>query len=596
MAHEDKIKDTDAFFVVDAITRQIKNMTPQKIVLVQGDHNSEKFTFSLPRYIEGHDMAESASANLHYINASRNVKGMFVMTDLQIDPDNEENVICSWLISGNVTKEAGKLSFLIEFECYEGNVLVYSWHSLPYEGISIGESFDNAEEVAEMYADVLQQWYNEIAIGKNTEFGGVVMGNTEANKAYSPRAIAAGDRTISGARGFKIKMIQSMFENEAASQYEYILHLNSDTGLEKGMRISVRGNRTEIDCARISQEDYGDENRAAIYVVSNAKLELSDEVDDFINSIAVNYFTVVGRPDLGDIEVGFNSAVFGEECIAQEKNAFACGGGNRVLAPYGFACNRGNVAHHTSFASGYYTKATGGQAHSEGCETEASANASHAEGYKSKTLGYASHAEGQSVAKGSYSHTEGFGSVAEGEASHAENIGKAYGDYSHAENASTARGNYSHSEGQSTAQGESSHAEGNLNFAVGTASHAEGAENYANGSWSHAGGYRTHANGKFSFTHGYGLQASNRSQFVIGEFNAIDKAGDANSKGKYVFIIGKGTDTYDTTRKNAHTVDWDGNAFYAGNVECAGVILKSPNGTKYKLTVADDGTLATVKV
>lgn len=162
MSHNDKIKDMDAFFEVNPITRQIVNKTPAKIVLMQGDHNSERFTFSLPRYIEGHDMAESAKANLHYINASKNVKGMYEMKDLKVDPDNPDNVICSWLISGNATKEAGKLAFLIEFECYEGDVLVYSWHTLPHEGISVGETFDNAEDIAEMYADVLQQWHDDL--------------------------------------------------------------------------------------------------------------------------------------------------------------------------------------------------------------------------------------------------------------------------------------------------------------------------------------------------------------------------------------------------------------------------------------------------
>ena len=161
MSHIDKIKDADAFFEVNRITRQIVNRTPNKIVLMQKDHNSERFTFSLPRYIEGHDMSES-KAKLHYINAIKAIKGMYEMKDLRVDPDDSEKVICSWLISGNVTKEAGALSFMIEFECYEGDVLVYSWHTQPHNGISVGEGFDNAEEIAEMYADVLQQWHDEL--------------------------------------------------------------------------------------------------------------------------------------------------------------------------------------------------------------------------------------------------------------------------------------------------------------------------------------------------------------------------------------------------------------------------------------------------
>lgn len=159
MSHNDKIKDCDAFFEVDPITRQIKNMTPAKVVLMQGDHNSEKFTFSLPRYIEGHDMAESAKAKLHYVNPTKpDSGGMYEMTDLQIDESDAERVKCSWLISANVTKEPGAISFLIEFECYEGNVLVYSWHTAPFTGISIGATFDFGEEIAVQYADVLEQW------------------------------------------------------------------------------------------------------------------------------------------------------------------------------------------------------------------------------------------------------------------------------------------------------------------------------------------------------------------------------------------------------------------------------------------------------
>lgn len=163
MSHNDKIKDCDAFFEVDPITRQIKNMTPAKIVLMQGDHNSEKFTFTLPRYIEGHDMAESAKAKLHYVNPTKpDSGGMYEMTDLQIDESDAERVKCSWLISANVTKEPGAISFLIEFECFDGEELVYSWHTAPFKGISIGETFGFEEEIATKYADVLEQWKNEL--------------------------------------------------------------------------------------------------------------------------------------------------------------------------------------------------------------------------------------------------------------------------------------------------------------------------------------------------------------------------------------------------------------------------------------------------
>ena len=57
-----------------------------------------------------------------------------------------------------------------------------------------------------------------------------------------------------------------------------------------------------------------------------------------------------------------------------------------------------------------------------------------------------------------------------------------------------------------------------------------------------------------------------------------------------IHIVGNGTS--DGYRHNAHTLDWSGNAWYAGTVEGTAMILSSPNGTRFKVTVANDGTLS----
>lgn len=162
MSHSDLIKDADAFFEVDAVTRQIINKTPAKIVLMQKDHNSEKFTFKLPRYIEGHDMAQTARAQVHYINVDSATgavsKDKHIFYDLAIDPDDESSVLCSWLISGNATKYSGRLTFILEFDCFEDDELVYSWHSASYSGITIDETFTCDESQYVQYADIIEQW------------------------------------------------------------------------------------------------------------------------------------------------------------------------------------------------------------------------------------------------------------------------------------------------------------------------------------------------------------------------------------------------------------------------------------------------------
>lgn len=167
MAHSHLIKDADAFFEVNHITRQIINKTPQKITLIQGDHNSEVFTFSLPRYIEGHNMAETAKAEVHFINiesgGTNTHKDVYVMKDLHPDPDDDSKVICSWLIAHNATQYAGTLNFMIRFACVdaEGNY-VYVWNTETSKEISISTGMDNGEAIVEEYPAILEQWRQDV--------------------------------------------------------------------------------------------------------------------------------------------------------------------------------------------------------------------------------------------------------------------------------------------------------------------------------------------------------------------------------------------------------------------------------------------------
>lgn len=73
------------------------------------------------------------------------------------------------------------------------------------------------------------------------------------------------------------------------------------------------------------------------------------------------------------------------------------------------------------------------------------------------------------------------------------------------------------------------------------------------------------------YTVAMGLTVANgENQLVFGKYNVKD------TENKYACIIGNGTS--DTARSNAHTVDWNGNAWFAGDVE--GV----KNGTTHKLS------------
>lgn len=109
-----------------------------------------------------------------------------------------------------------------------------------------------------------------------------------------------------------------------------------------------------------------------------------------------------------------------------------------------------------------------------------------------------------------------------------------------------------------------SHAEGAGAEATGECSHAEGYGAEAVGYWSHAEGFETLANGEASHAEGEGTKATRRSQHTEGEYNIYDEVGSSNTRGNYINIVGNGTDN--SNRSNAHTLDWEGNAWYAGDV------------------------------
>ena len=168
-----------------------------------------------------------------------------------------------------------------------------------------------------------------------------------------------------------------------------------------------------------------------------------------------------------------------------------------------------------SIAEGSSTLAKGRASHAEGAMTQALSDGSHTEGYQTKATGYWSHAEGELTVVSSYaSHAEGsYCTLPDGT--------KRYG----------------------TASGYASHVEGGGCHTTGSCAHAEGLATTASGAQSHVEGRYTIAAGG--------------AQHVEGTANIED------ADSTYIHIAGNGSWEQ---RSNAHTLDWQGNAWYSGDV------------------------------
>lgn len=106
--------------------------------------------------------------------------------------------------------------------------------------------------------------------------------------------------------------------------------------------------------------------------------------------------------------------------------------------------------------------------------------------------------------------------------------------------------------------GENSVSLGDASHAMGKNSFAAGSTTSARGDNSTALGRCTKANGSDSFAIGSFTIASGKSQNVQGKFNVED------TRNRYAHIVGGGNSN--DTRANIHTLDWNGDAWYGGNI------------------------------
>lgn len=163
MEHKHSVYDTDARFSINPITRAIKDESSSRTTLVQYDHNSERFSFEIPRYVEGHDMSLCNLVQIHFINIDAKTKAenadVYAVDDMQVNPDKEDSVVLSWLISRNATLYAGTLSFILRFACIgDDGKIEYAWNTAKYTGIPVSDGINNTEIIIEEYSDIISQW------------------------------------------------------------------------------------------------------------------------------------------------------------------------------------------------------------------------------------------------------------------------------------------------------------------------------------------------------------------------------------------------------------------------------------------------------
>ena len=364
--------------------------------------------------------------------------------------------------------------------------------------------------------------YASSGVGESVENGGEIFNDYDKNIAMGKYSSASGHQS-------------TILEGVAISNQEidYVEYANNiltltatddffDTANLWGFRIENKNSKIQSDVLKVLNSEHvgGD--------VWNFKIETPIDALNLGTPNGISIMALVNADETSEYShaEGWGNIVIGRASHAEGWN-------NKVIDNYGHAEGAHNIAGYLAHAEGTQTQATAKYSHAEGALTTAQGVYSHAEGYQTTASASTAHAEGnETTASGLTAHAEGSGTIADGECSHAEGFNtKAMGKYSHAEGyGSSASGSYSHSEGVSTEAGAGAHAEGIYTKALGEHSHAEGV----------------------------GTQTNTSDQHVQGRYNEFDE------EGKYAHIVGGGTSS--GNRKNIHTLDWNGNAMFAGNI------------------------------
>lgn len=422
------------------------------------------------------------------------------------------------------------------------------------QGENGGSDFLKIIDETKIIDMIAQSINNNDLIIKSLGSSSIITNDIDSNMAYGDYSFSSGHQTISGAMGYYWSNIifgEEIFNEDETSTGKYgpcvitlckeqpvditdVSQVESfNVGYEIGDVISIINNSKYYNCATITNI-----NQNIIEVDSlpfNNMENMVDElgVDDYM-------FFCIEKYMIGTVNVGRGSHAEGDGSHAYDRASHAEGILSQAIGQYSHAEGRETIAYYAAHAEGQQTQAIGEYSHSEGIRTISSGLNSHAEGYTTEAKGRGAHAEGFNThANGEYSHTEGY--------------------------ATTAGGTYAHSEGQSNnASGNASHAEGRNGMATHDSAHSEGVGCRAIKDAAHAEGKSTIAEGYRSHAEGEGTHAKGNNQHVQGKYNIPNAS--------YAHIVGNGTKTVPS---DAHTLDWNGNACFAGNVYANGASQSS---------------------
>ena len=181
---DDIIVDADEHFTINTVTRAISSASNKKLMIMQYDDKSERYSFDIDKIIDGHDLTKCNRVQVHFNNIGSNrqhQEGTYPVDDVQVNPSDDSKLTFTWLIGNEATQYSGILSFLVTFECVDGDKILYRWSSSIFSNIQIGVGMDFNNSVFEIYSDELLKWQ----VNMETEYIPALVDDCYINREFA---------------------------------------------------------------------------------------------------------------------------------------------------------------------------------------------------------------------------------------------------------------------------------------------------------------------------------------------------------------------------------------------------------------------------
>lgn len=342
-----------------------------------------------------------------------------------------------------------------------------------------------------------------------------------ADTTIGNQSVAIGvDNTVVGINSIAVGSNNIIDETKFSGEYYYAQNsivVGYANTIDSCSQAAIFGSSNKI----INSSDYSSNDYGGSFIAGN---------NNIINNNGYNVLLGWGNETGIWIDSSFNQTRGSYYC-------FAAGSHNKVTGYRGIAMGYSNIAgdgqNEASMAFGRSNKSTGTSSTAMGSYCESTGAYSFAGGTDTDSAGSGAFGYGY------YCQASGYCSVALGYSCKTESS-------------------------QSIALGYMAEVKGYTGIAMGYQAKTEGSEGVAIGSYNEAKGGQSLALGCHSSTSsynsvaiGYYAKALSSHQTAMGKFNIED------TEGKYALIFGGGE--YDTP-KNIFTLDWSGNAWFAGSI------------------------------